>query len=96
MADGGRHARSARDAHSGAGRPHGRVLHEGGIFGQMVGRYNESASNLDIYLKGFSGDATRTDRVSRQSHYIKETILTIVLTVQPSVVRDLARNPRAP
>lgn len=65
---------------------------EGGPFDIMAGRYSDAA-NLDVYLKAWSGDAIRVDRVARGSITIENPLLTFVLTVQPSVIRDLALKP---
>ena len=63
---------------------------EGGIFDIIAGRYSESAPNLDVYLKGYSGDTIRVDRRGRPPEFIPNPCLTVVLTVQPDVIRDLA------
>lgn len=65
---------------------------EGGPFDMMAGRYSDAA-NLDVYLKGWSGDAIRTDRVGRGATTIKNPLLTVMLTVQPSVIESLATKP---
>lgn len=65
---------------------------EGGPFDMMAGRYSDCA-NLDVYLKGWSGDAIRTDRVGRGATTIKNPLLTVMLTVQPSVIESLATKP---
>ena len=66
------------------------VSTEGGIFDIIAGRYSESVPNLDVYLKGYSGDTIRVDRRSRPAEYIADPCLSVVLTVQPDVIRDLA------
>jgi putative DNA primase/helicase len=67
---------------------------EGGIFELMAGRYSpNSMPNLDVFLKGHSGDALRVDRVGRASEFIAAPALTIGLTVQPEVIEGLAKKP---
>lgn len=65
---------------------------EGGIFDIIGGRYSDGAPNLDVYLKGFSGDPIRVDRRSRPAEIIPDPALTVVLTVQTSVITDLAER----
>jgi hypothetical protein len=66
---------------------------EGGLFEQMGGRYNNNIPNLDVYLKGHSGDNLRVDRVNRKTEFIKKPALTIGLTVQPDVLNGLVKKP---
>ncbi|MGA0895219.1 MAG: YfjI family protein [Ilumatobacteraceae bacterium] len=65
---------------------------EGGPFEMMGGRYTDSA-NLDPYLKPWSNDAISVDRVGRGTTILDHPVLTIGLTVQPSVIARLAENP---
>jgi replicative DNA helicase len=68
---------------------------EGGVFGQMAGRYSASNGqpNLDVYLKGHSGDMLRVDRKGRAPEYIARPALTVGLAVQPEVLRSLSDQP---
>ena len=63
---------------------------EGGLFETLAGRYSECVLNIDVYLKGFSGDTLRVDRKSRPPEYVPNPALTLCLTVQPDVIRGLA------
>jgi hypothetical protein len=63
---------------------------EGGIFDIVGGRYSDSTPNLDVYLKGYSGDTLRVDRRSRPPEFVPNPSLTVILTVQPDVIADLA------
>jgi replicative DNA helicase len=66
---------------------------EGGVFGLMAGRYNDK-TNLDVYLKAWSGDPMRIDRMTRKAAgVVLEPTLTVGLTVQPSVILGLAETP---
>jgi replicative DNA helicase len=65
---------------------------EGGPFEMMTGRYSER-SNLEVYLQAWSGDTIRIDRVSRDSLHIANPVLSVCLTVQPSVISALADRP---
>jgi replicative DNA helicase len=68
---------------------------EGGIFGQMAGRYSATTGqpNLDVYLKGHTGDMLGVDRKGRAPEYIARPALTLGLAVQPDVLRSLADQP---
>jgi hypothetical protein len=67
---------------------------EGGVFGMMGGRYNDKGGpNLDVYLKGHSGDSLRVDRADGRALWVPRTALTMGLTVQPAVIRDLGKAP---
>jgi hypothetical protein len=69
---------------------------EGGVVGQMAGRYSPSrvaGANLGVYLKGHAGDRLRVDRVGRPSEYVPRPALTIGLAVQPEVLRSMADVP---
>lgn len=70
----------------------GLVSTEGGLFDAMAGRYSDK-SNLDPYLQAWSGDTIRMDRVARGATIVHDPLLTIGLTVQPSVIEALAAKP---
>lgn len=65
---------------------------EGGIFDAIAGRYS-SASNLDVYLKSWSGDTIKVDRKGRAPESIKSPALTIGLAVQPWTLQAIAHLP---
>ena len=60
----------------------------GDLLSIAAGRYMSSSSgsgaNLGIYLKGYSGEIHRSDRVLRGATYIEEPRLTMGLALQPS------------
>lgn len=64
---------------------------EGGLFGMLAGRYSPNA-NIDIFLKGHSGEDYRVDRIGRPSEFIPKATLTLGLTVQPDILRSLAQS----
>ncbi|MDP9374533.1 MAG: YfjI family protein, partial [Chloroflexota bacterium] len=66
---------------------------EGGVFEHMAGRYSNGVPNLDVYLKGHTGDELRVDRVNRPAEYVRQAALTMGLTVQPDLLRGLADKP---
>lgn len=66
---------------------------EGGIFEIMAGRYNDSkGGNLDLYLKAHSGDSWSSHRVGREAKTMQSPALTMCLTVQPDVIKELGAN----
>lgn len=73
---------------------HGRaalVSSEGGIFDTLAGIYTKNV-NIDVMLKGYSGDPIRVDRIGRESESIMNPALTVLLMAQPNVLSDVMRN----
>lgn len=64
---------------------------EGGVFDAMSGRYDRGA-NFDVYLKGHSGDPIVVDRIGRKQNRVPNPRLTMLLTIQPEVLRGLMNN----
>lgn len=67
------------------------VSAEGGIFDIISGLYTRNV-NIDVFLKGHSGDTIRVDRIGRASESILHPALTMVLAVQPEVLNGLMSN----
>lgn len=67
------------------------VSAEGGIFDIISGLYSRNV-NIDVFLKGHSGDTIRVDRIGRASESIIHPALTMVLAVQPEVLNGLMNN----
>ena len=67
---------------------------EGGIFDIIGGRYNANVPNMDLWLKGHSGDPLRVDRKGRSPEHIPAPALTLGLMFQPSVLNTIAANPQ--
>ena len=63
---------------------------EGGLFEMIAGRYSDGVPNLDVFLKGYTGDTLRVDRRGRPPEFVPNPALTILLTCQPEVITDLA------
>lgn len=68
---------------------------EGGIFDVLAGgRYNpNNVSNLDLYLKSFTGEPYTSDRVSSGTIHIPRPLLSQALCVQHQTLHDLAAKP---
>lgn len=65
---------------------------EGGIFDILSGaRFNNSA-NIDVFLKGHAGDSIRVDRLNRPPEFIPHPALTVLLMVQPEVIKECINN----
>ena len=67
------------------------VSAEGGIFDILNGIYTKNV-NIDVFLKGHSGDTIRVDRIGRASESILHPALTMLLAVQPEVLNGLMTN----
>ena len=73
---------------------HGRaalISSEGGIFDTLAGIYTKNV-NIDVMLKGYSGDPIRVDRIGRESESIMNPALTVLLMAQPNVVSTVLSN----
>lgn len=67
------------------------ISSEGGIFDTIAGIYTKNV-NIDVMLKGYSGDTIRVDRIGRESESIMDPALTVLLMAQPSVVSKVLGN----
>ncbi|MCD7886447.1 MAG: DUF3987 domain-containing protein, partial [Clostridiales bacterium] len=70
------------------------VSSEAGTFDTMMGRYSDKV-NLDIYLKSYTGDPVRVDRVGRAGCQIDNPRLSLILTAQPDALADVVQNKQA-
>lgn len=68
------------------------ISDEGGVFGQMAGRYSKGVPNLEVYLQSHSGSPIKVHRGSRPPIDLKAPCLTIAVSPQPSVLEQVARN----
>lgn len=66
----------------------------GGIFDQLVGRYDKMP-NLDVYLKAYDAERIAVTRSNREREYppIAQPALVMVVTTQPATLRRLAACP---
>jgi hypothetical protein len=62
---------------------------EGGILGIAAGRYTSGRANVDALLQGYSGGDIRVDRRGREPEFVKKAALTLGLTVQVEVLREV-------
>jgi len=71
----------------------GLVDAEGGAFGTIAGRYNSGTPKIDEVNKGYDLDAIKVDRVGRPTLLVDRPAVTLVLTVQPDVIREAGAQP---
>lgn len=63
---------------------------EGGLMNMIRGKYAKNAEpNTDSYCKAYSGDEIRVDRVKAPQLVIPDPALTIVVWVQPEILRGM-------
>lgn len=67
------------------------ISSEGGIFDIIAGRYSNKP-NLDVFLKGHSGDEIMVDRKGSESIAIYNPTLSFVLTIQPDLLQEVVGN----
>jgi hypothetical protein len=65
---------------------------EGTFFSVLMGRYSSGSPNLELVLKAHAGDRVQVDRRGR-AELIERPALTIMTTVQPLVLREMAAKP---
>ena len=63
---------------------------EGGIFDILAGRYSGGVPNMDVFLQAHAGDQVRVDRGSRPPVDLQEPALSMGLSIQPSVLHEMA------
>ena len=68
------------------------VSAEGGIFGNMQGRYNTQKANYDVWLKAYSGDMIRVNRIGREHDTIYQPALSAIIAAQPVVLEEVLKN----
>ncbi len=65
---------------------------EGGIFDILSGLYSDGKANIDLFLQGHSASPVRVDRGSRPPIFMQRPVLTMGLTIQPSVITNICNN----
>jgi hypothetical protein len=71
------------------------VTAEAPLISNLLGRYDSSgAANLDLVCKAYEGERTQVDRRNREE-ILERPLLTVVLTVQPHVLRRLVEHETA-
>lgn len=66
---------------------------EARIYDIMAGRaYNNSVSNIDLYLQGFSNEACRINRKNSAPVFIEEPAISMCLSVQPEKLKQNLTN----
>jgi putative DNA primase/helicase len=63
---------------------------EGGILDTLGGRYSAGVANLDLFLQGYSGDAVKVNRTTRDDIHLNTPALSMGLMPQPDVIQGMA------
>lgn len=58
----------------------------------MLGRYSDGAAAFDLYLRAHAGDVYRCDRLARGSITLRRPAMTMAVTVQPDVLRQVGQR----
>lgn len=66
---------------------------EGGLFSILAGMYSSGTPNLNLVLKSWSSESSTVDRRSRDTIRLRDPALSITLTPQNEVLRDIAEMP---
>lgn len=66
---------------------------EGGVFDKLSGMYNRGVANIDIVLKGHSGDMHTVRRIGRETIVLHRPALSMCIALQPSKLDTLRRHP---
>jgi len=62
---------------------------EGGVFSNMKGRYRQGGDDIEIYLKGHSGDYISVHRKSREPEILKSPAISLAVCVQPYIIENV-------
>lgn len=62
---------------------------EGGVFSNMKGRYRQGGDDIEIYLKGHSGDYISVHRKSREPEILKSPAISMAVCVQPYIIENV-------
>ena len=62
---------------------------EGGVFSNMKGRYRQGGDDIEIYLKGHSGDYISVHRKSRDPEILQSPALSLAVCVQPYIIENV-------
>ncbi|ALU13265.1 hypothetical protein ACH52_0434 [Eubacterium limosum] len=69
------------------------VSTEGGVIDIMGGRYSkDGASNIDIYLHGYSNESFDKDRAGQGHVHVDHLYLNVIFSIQPRVLKDFMRR----
>ena len=68
------------------------VSAEGGLFGNLAGRYQNGQPNLDFFLHGHAGEGHRVDRKGSPPVDIPRVCLSVLLAIQPGVLASLSET----
>ena len=70
------------------------VSSEGAFLNVLAGGYSTNgAANVDVVLKGYSGEPVRVERIGRGSEKIAKACLSLCLAVQPDMLETFLADP---
>ena len=70
------------------------VSSEGAFLNILAGGYSSNgAANVDVVLKGYSGEPVRVERIGRGSEKIEKASLSLCLAVQPDLLESFLKDP---
>jgi len=70
------------------------VSAEGGIFSGIDGQYSKKDPNIDLWLKGHTGEPYSVYRIGRPPVTLMKPTLSIGLCIQPRVIEEIGKNKR--
>lgn len=68
------------------------ISDEGGVFDVLSGGRYSDRLNLDVFLKGHSGNIILVDRIGRPSERITRPMVTLGLAIQPQVIQEIGKS----
>lgn len=70
----------------------GIITPEGGVFDVISGMYSKGKSNIDIFLKAYSGEPYNVTRRLNGNTFLKKPLLTMSVMLQPDMLTGLLNN----
>lgn len=70
----------------------GLLSSEGDLFERLKSSVKVDSHKTDVYLKSYSGDALRVDRISRSTEILYSPALTICISAQPTVIEEMPQK----
>ena len=65
---------------------------EGGVFSNMKGRYRQGGDDIELYLKGHSGDYISVHRKSREAEVLEAPAISMAICLQPYIIKHVVMD----
>lgn len=65
---------------------------EGDLFERFKSSVRMDSHKTDVYLKAYSGDALRVDRITRSTEVLYAPALTVCISAQPTVIEEMPKK----